>query len=472
MEFKNIDDFSMFVYNNICQCFNQCIDLNKLTFKNKQQVCSKIIYEENDEIFYDNIISNAIDFFIKYGIIIKNGVKYYLTENNMKLTWDNIKSINDEKMKKVLWLFRKLVVDCLLKSLLKSNSNLQVFSVGSTNLSSDYDITLYGDDQDKIDIIEGFNNKFYKIFSESSSVVFDTNIYGKAYIAFSENDFGINGSSIKCNNQIFYYLRNGNGNSQLCWALVKYISDVRDSFGEYMYNDLMNFMKSKLDNNLLNFAIIIRRSLKNKDENFNYEKMLKYQNKVVKFYKKSDELTGYNDYISLVNFFGIETYFTRGAFLDIVVNGQMCGNETIELSEVDLLCSIFENAGFFFNHNNKTKYFIRVNKTIKKLIVKNNLYNINELNELDAIIKTLEVKDDNGNVNYDINYCKWINDENDNLDLLKCEKYKIYNILLKIIYKLLKVYIKNNTINDDDFIFYNIFINHNNEIDSISPIKS
>lgn len=466
------DTFREFVYNNICQCFNQCIDLKENTFKNKQSVCSEIsnLFEKNDEIFYNNIITNAINFFIKDEIIFKNGTRYYLTENNTKFTWDNIKNITDVEIRKLLWLLRKLIVDCLLKSLL-NNTNLKIFSVGSTNLTSDYDITLYGDDQDKIDIIHGFNKKFNDIFSENSSIVFDTNIYGKAYIAFSQDDFGKNGSLLECNNQKFYYLKNGNPNSQICWALVKYINDIRDSFGEYIYNDLINFMKSKLNSNLFNFAIIIRRALKNKDDDFNYDKMLKYQDKIVRFYNESNKLSGYNDYISLVNFYGIETYFTRGAFLDIVINGQMCGNESIELYEDDLISSILENSGFFFNHNNKTKYFIRVNKTLKKLVEKNNLYNIDELNELDTIIKHLEVKDNNGKIDYDINYCKWINKENDTFDLLKCEKYDVFNILFKIIYKILNIYTTNNIINDSDFIFFNKFIKNNDNEESIAPLS-
>jgi hypothetical protein len=471
-EFNDQDSFRKFVYENICQCFNQCIDLDENTFKTKQPVCSEILYQMNEEeSYYTDIITNAIQFFIKEDIIFKNGVRYYLTENNTRLTWDNIKNIENEEIKKLLWLLRKMVVDCLLKSLLNSDTDLKIFSVGSTNLTSDYDITLYGDDQDKIDIINDFNKKFHDIFNENSSIVFDTNLYGRSYIAFDESDFGTNAYKMECKNQTFFYLKNGEENSQLCWALVKYINDIRDSFGENIYNNLLDFMRNNLSSNLLNFATVIRRTLKNKDESFNYSKMLKYKNKIVKFYNESDKLTGYNDYISLVNFYGIETYFTRGAFLDIVVNGQMCGNDTIKLSDVDFLSSILENAGFFFNHNNKTKYFIRINESLKKLIKQNDLYHSPEIDELDKIVKSLEVKDINGKINYDKNYCKWIDNEYKNFDLLYCEKYKIFNILFKIIYKLLKVYTTHNIIDDSKFIFYNTFIDNNSNGDSIFPSK-
>jgi hypothetical protein len=478
-EFNNNDSFRNFVYENICQCFNQCIDLDEKTFNHNQPVCSQIVYQEyntsqdntsQDNTSQDNfskIINNALKYFIKNDIIFKNGVRYYLSEDNTKLSWDNIKNLNNEVNKKLLWLLRKLIVDCILKSLLKPESKLKIFSVGSTNLTSDYDITLYGNDIEKINIIDGFNIKFNDLFSDTSALVFDTNIYGKAYIAFSENDFGEYGSVVN-NQQSFYYLKSGNENSQLSWALVKYITDLRDSFGEHIYNDLIDFMKDKLDTNLLNYATEIRRNLKNKDEDFTYKNILGVQNKILDFYQ--DKLTGYNDYISLVNFFGIETYFTRGAFLDIVVNGQMCNNTCVDLTEVDLICSILENAGFFFNHNNKTKYFVRVSKTLGKLVLKNNLYKeIHEIEELYKIVDTLKSTVDD-KINYDKLYCKWIDIDNDTFDLNKCEKYPIFNLLFKIIYKILKIYIKNNEINDKDFIFYNIFIKNNNEkTNSISP---
>jgi hypothetical protein len=469
MIFNTNEEFSNFVYENICQCFNQCIDLNKNTFLKNQLVCSEITTDNNtsNSNYYDIIINNAINFFINQNVIFKNGKRYYLSENNTKLTWDNIKSLNDTKIKKLLWLFRKLVIDCLLK---KFNNSylLKIFSVGSTNLSSDYDITLYGNDNSKIELINNFNKIFYSIFSDNSSLVFDTNIYGKAYIAFSENDFKNNGIFLEYDSQKFFYLKRGNDNSQICWALTKYINDTIESFGEHIFNDLVDFMKNKLNSNLLNYAIEIRRSLKNKDESFNYDKILGYQNKIVNYY--DDKLTGQNDYISLVNFYGIETYFTRGSFLDIVVNEQMCKNDVIDLNESDLLSSILENVGFFFNNNNKTKYFIRVNNTIKKLINKNESYNIDEIKLLDDTLNNLRTIDSNGKINYDNNYCKWIG--KDDFNLLNCEKYSIFNILFKIVYKLLKIYITNNQILDRDFLFYNIFINENNNEQDISPINN
>lgn len=467
-EFNDHNSFRNFVYENICQCFNQCIDLEEKTFKAKQSVCSQIIYQENtSQDVFMTIINNALEYFIKSDIIFKNGVRYYLTENNTKLTWDNIKTLTNVEHIKLLWLLRKLTVDCILKSLLKPDSKLKIFSVGSTNLTSDYDITLYGNDKEKINIIDGFNIKFNEIFADTSALVFDTNIYGKAYIAFSETDFG-NYGYVVTKEPLFYYLQSGNKNSQMCWALIKYINDLRDSFGEHMYNDLIDFMKVKLNSNLLNYATEIRRNLKNKDDDFTYKNILGHQNTILNFYQ--DKLTGFNDYISLVNFFGIETYFTRGAFLDIVVNGQMCNGECVELTEVDLLCSILENAGFFLNNNNKTKYFVRVSKTLDQLKNKNNLYNIPEIQELYTIIDSLKSLTKDGKYNYDEKYCKWIDIEHDIFDLKKCEKYEIFNLLFKIIYKILKVYITHNSIDDEDFIFYHTFIkNNNNKSNSISP---
>ena len=498
-DFKSDNDFRKFVQDQICQCYNQCIDLDSNTFAPKQSVCSEITKSKsnvettqvliNDKLnqnnYYIKLINNALRFFLNEHIIFKNGVRYYLTENNLKLTWDNIKSIENEETKKLLWLLRKLIIDCIIKSI--HYGDLKIFSVGSTSLSSDYDITLYGKDQDKIELINNFNIIFNQMFYDNSSLVFDTNIYGKAYISFDNLEFKEYATEINCDNQRFFYLKQGNKNSQLSWSLIKYINDIRDSFGEHIYNDLIEFMSKKLNSKLLDISTKTRRNLKNKNEEFNYNKILEIEEKILKYYKTdkttkrtsrtdrtdsgdSDKLlTGYNDYISLINFYGIETYFTRGAFLDIVVNGQMCKTDVIELTEVDYISSILENAGFFFNHNNKTKYFIRVNNTLKKLIEKYPIYEIKESIILNNIVNNLKTET-NGKINYDTNYCKWIDFDNDSFDLLKCEKYNVFNILFKIVYSLLKIYTQNVSINDDDFMFYNIFINNNNtKVNTISP---
>ena len=121
--------------------------------------------------------------------------------------------------------------------------------------------------------------------------------------------------------------------------------------------------------------------LRNRDSSIvNYNNLFKMENIFKKKYieslsdlmENSDiELLALHDYISIINFYGTETYFTRGAFIDIVINKQMCNNDNfvpLELTQIDYITSILENAGFFFTHSNKLKYINSVYNTLLILI--------------------------------------------------------------------------------------------------------
>ena len=466
-EFSNESDFRKFIYDNICQCYNQCINAD-LKMVPKQSICTEILINENDSdniCYYDFLLENAIKFFETSNIIIKSGIKYYIINKNIKtkLTWENIKSLKSNELKELFWLFRKLIIDTILRQLLIhldiSSDTFKIYSVGSTSLSSDYDITLYGSNDEKIKVITEFQKRFKEIFGDDSSVVFDTNIYGKAFISFiTDSDENLYYKSISCNNQNFYYLQPSSENSQLMWGLVKYLRDIRDAFSEHIYNDLLSFMIKKIPSLIhLHHANKTLIYLRNKDsEKINYTSLFDIEDDFISSY--DDKLLGLNDYISLTNFYGVDTYFTRGAFIDTVVNIQMCKQDTIKLSSVDYISSILENAGFFFIHNNKTKYFIRVYKTILKLVSNyseySNLINTLHFMRFKNIIEGLKITQNNRD-DYDERYCKWIG--NDDFDLLYCEKFTLFNILFKLIYHLLALYSSHNSniINDEiSFPFY------------------
>ena len=262
------------------------------------------------------------------------------------------------------------------------------------------------------------------------------------------------------------------------WGLVKYLRDIRDAFGEHVYNDLFLFMTKKIKGfkHLYNANKTLI-YLRNKDsEKINYTSLFEIEDSFINAYE--DKLLGLNEYISLTNFYGIETYFTRGAFLDTVVNGQMCKTDTVILSSVDYISSILENAGFFFLHNNKTKYFIRVYNSILKLVK-----NFPEFTDIEKtihfikfknIIEGLRTKKD-GKDEYDTRYCKWVGD--DDFDFLYCEKFSLFNILFKLIYTLLSLYNTHHpNISNDGYTFpfyFNYVIKSTSELGSptsITPI--
>lgn len=486
--FKNDNDFINYVYNNFCQCSNQCIDMPKGL--NKQiGYCSEIILDKDITYFkhYDNIISNAISYLIHKKLLVRSGINFYIKSNNLtlKLTWNNIKSLKDNNTKKLFWLLRKLIVDALLKRILlkkfsKFKSLCQIFSVGSTKITSDYDITLYGSDVQKSIIIDEFQILFKRYFTEDSSIVFDTNIYGKSYIYFYPKSDKFSKNIINDYQLKFYYLKPYineetkliNLNSQLMWGIIKFLKDLSEGFDEKIFNDLIEVYNQKLNYEIFNIAQETFLFLLNQDNKIiNYSNIMSITNQIEQNYKNTllDEKINKEDIdiiiehelIALANFYGVETYYTRGAFLDTVVNQQMLmGQDSIKLLDIDYITSILENAGFFLVHNTKSKYIIRVQKTLTLLIKQFSNYKSLEknLNQLNLIINKFTKGTD-----FESQYCQWISVDNTEVNILKCEKYPLFNVIFNLVFDLLNI----TKINYKFYLFvpfYKIFVLNSNTI--------
>lgn len=105
----------------------------------------------------------------------------------------------------------------------------------------------------------------------------------------------------------------------------------------------------------------------------------KYSNAVAtidNFIVKAKETGVKNDvaisnYISFVNYNGSETYFTRGAFLHVVINEQMCKDADeslkIKLNDDDYIDSFIENISELMMHYHKTKYLDRAKRALTRL---------------------------------------------------------------------------------------------------------
>jgi hypothetical protein len=478
----NSDDiFKNYLYKYICQCYEQCIGLSKLNFENlnktPQSICTQIIAGE--KIDYLGLIENSLKYFSSIKKLKQfSNKRYYIIlpdDSRLRLTWENIKTLKDEEIE-LFWLLRKLVIDSILKFLLHENNylekDIQIYSVGSNKLTSDYDITLYGDNDKKTKILYQFQEIFTKYFKEDSSIVFDTNIYGKAYISFNKNEFGeFSNEHINCGQTFYYLSETSSPDSQLMWGLIKYMRDFRDNFGEYMYNDLKNFMDKKIVGfTLLNYTHESLIYLKNRSyEDVNYKSLFGKEKRFMEdIYYKDEKLIGLHDYISLINFYGSETYFTRGAFIDVVVNSQMCANKSkIKLNEIDYITSILENAGFFFTHNNKTKYILRVLKTLD--ILTNDFKKYKKIRSKYKNLKSFLDKFKDESNEYDKNYCHdWANVKKDEIDIEKCQKYKIFNMIINIVYKILKIYNKNHK-GDYNILFYDSYVQKH--ITVTSPLR-
>lgn len=480
------------MFKDICQCYSQCLkyDDDEYILLKQEPICNKIATTNTNKKDSKILINNAMQFLISNHYIkpigTKDSHKYYITLNGttVKFNWENIKNLKDKNrdIAELFWLVRKLIVDNLLKIIInkynKDNTiqidpidfdNVKIYSVGSTDITSDYDITLYSNNNNVIRIIiDDFQTRFIKIFGEHSSIIFDTNIYGKAYIRFDcdyncQDYIPINLDKCLTQKEPFFYIKSLNDNTglitngtlgdykytQVIWALIKYLRNLRESFGESIYNKYFNFIKNHVENNnILNITQDTLIYLKN--HNTSYTELIEYENIHENDYTINNysSLLFTNDYISLINFYGEETYFTRGSFLDTVVNSQMCKSNKpiIKLYDEDYIASILENAGFFFSHNDKTKYLKRVKNSLI-LLIKNN-------SEYEYLFDSIDFENLEKVTSDNYNYCNWIN--NDDFNLLKCEKYEMYQVIFKIIYKLLKTYLQD--INFKEFPFYTIYV--------------
>jgi hypothetical protein len=78
-----------------------------------------------------------------------------------------------------------------------------------------------------------------------------------------------------------------------------------------------------------------------------------------------------SNFISYVNYNGSETYLTNGAFLDVVVNGQMCKNSDENIIKLDFnsyLDSFVENLSDLMTHYQKVKYLDRARAAFKNML--------------------------------------------------------------------------------------------------------
>jgi hypothetical protein len=125
-----------------------------------------------------------------------------------------------------------------------------------------------------------------------------------------------------------------------------------------------------------------------------------------------------NNFISFVNYNGSETYLTNGAFLDIVINQQMCANKDIINIKSPYLyfTSFIENMSDLLLHYHKIKYLDRAKSAL------DNLYNILEIFDIETY-KIVTNK-----LDMIINMQKRCQD-----DILTCPVYKMMDVCIQVI---------------------------------------
>ncbi|WKK24213.1 hypothetical protein QZH56_00520 [Streptomyces olivoreticuli] len=112
-----------------------------------------------------------------------------LHEKKCGQNWGTAKKLFEEKKisaaeMRSIGAYRKALVDSILHRLRAQHKNLEFMAVGSTNPTSDYDITIGG--AGDTDAMKEFHTIFRSNFPAESGLVFDTNLYVANYLPARE----------------------------------------------------------------------------------------------------------------------------------------------------------------------------------------------------------------------------------------------------------------------------------------------
>ena len=367
------------------------------------------------------LVVKFIELFKKSGLIRKNLDMYFLLSSNMRFKWNNIKrltlkDINDFKeergeifnelvnkyvigvtltveqellmIKSLFWYFRKVVVDSIVSDIIRlENLNIKAMSVGSTKLTSDYDITLDGTYKDNSRVIRRFDRLIEILFMDDSESVFDTNIYGVSFVKDKTRDAGVeedddmnkmvneafNKEHEQCGK--FNYILSEDKDfiiSQHIWAFVKLLLRLNkiQEQDEELYGLCLGELSNNLGNNLYYLSAVAFINKYESDVN-NYQMTVDDGSRFLGEGVDDDSKYLVSNFISYVNYNGSETYLTNGAFLDVVVNNQMCKKDKSNMIKLDFnsyLDSFIENLSDLITHYHKVKYLDRASDAFDRML--------------------------------------------------------------------------------------------------------
>jgi hypothetical protein len=129
--------------------------------------------------------------------VFVDGVRYLFS-------WKNIVNINNIELLQFANLIRTYYIDtlkeliinyfensCNKRNNISYNKSCTVTSIGSTSLTSNYNITVSSFIL-STDIVSKFNNYFYDFWKDTSGEIFDTNLYGNCFFLKINGNLNLN----------------------------------------------------------------------------------------------------------------------------------------------------------------------------------------------------------------------------------------------------------------------------------------
>ena len=314
---------------------------------------------------------------------------------NTHIYWNiGKKKYQEEKNEEILTQLnnqRQRIINKVLP-LIEEISGSNFISVGSKNITSDIDLTIYGGNIALFIYI--FHNEFQKIFEYSSSEVYDINLYGEDFFKINYNK--IFNTPINNNEKsTVYHMDNSNNETikddQHVWAFVHLLHTLPGKFkiklnnildneekdneekdNEEKYNKLKkiyNFAKKKADilNNIYNDNNISSLNLLYAKILFNLNDIYNSNNIDLKFKILC------NNYLSLSCCFAEDAYITKGAIAHIVFIVQrefdykMSRDEYFD-SFIENIAKLFKSSKNDENKNDENKNDKNKNDCLYKII--------------------------------------------------------------------------------------------------------
>jgi hypothetical protein len=289
----------------------------------------------------DKSITDIIERYMKRGwselsdiFLDKSGKEKQLKEN-----------VN-EYLLKMLGSIRVYYIDMLFKCY-NTEDTATYFSFGSSEVTSDYDLTIIG--INAADITWKIFIHFFRKYKKSLPYVFDSNLYCSGYL-YNKNLI-CNKYSQKVNDKISIIKPVSVSEYKLCqnFALIKLLN-YTEYMGENMrkYTNTASELKKGLDNELDKNIFSSSHDVSTRNLINRYYLTCMYGKRLEKvFYKKEKK----NDIISNYcksSYFSIESYYTPCTVNVVVI--EMQSGIKVNLDKNDYIVSAIENLGDLMNH--------------------------------------------------------------------------------------------------------------------------
>ena len=290
---------------------------------------------------------------------------------------------------------RKLIIhdlfQCAQSKLKLTNKDSSYRAFGSTNITSDYDLTILGENSPEI--AEMMFHSFIKLFHVNTVWAMDTNIYIGGYFTNYKSNKTLASKimlydSITTKKELFT-LSPTTIPAQLImlnYALLK-LYEVKLITSEFFFNgisythirELHESLTSALEREILTYTQPLAYSKHHNDIVSKYQLMFRYGRELYRNYiyenNTIDELKMF-ELLCKTNYYAIDSYYTHGAINCVVFEIQ--GNKQFQknkrclknLPAIDYLCTVIENIGDLTNNIQKEN--IRANK--KGLLLKYSKY--------------------------------------------------------------------------------------------------